>query len=127
MKKNFFLCLFSLLSSLAYADSVQTLSTPEGEIKLHLNDSLHRALSSQCFPTQGALPQCDAWQVLQRVHKMPVDRQAKQDPGLRLCKNVTGGTLVIGKDTRGNEQGLCKYRDGSMTTTQSLFYYSNKR
>jgi putative hemolysin len=82
-------------------------------------------LSATCRKPDGALD-CEAYRFLKSGMPVELARRrldGRASAGTLACVKM-GNILVHGKNALGTEDGFCKFRDGSMTTTGAIEQYS---
>lgn len=84
---------------------------------LQFNPELDSFIGGPCF---SKFKKCLVKKVLSEKNEIKVHSEDGRNPGALLCNQLKGG-VVIGTDSRRNQQSLCLFSDGSFTTTGDLF------
>ena len=90
------------------------------------DDQKHFCLSNGCLKPEGAWS-CAAFDALKSasLRDLPVDAlNGGINPGAVLCRRVSG-QVVLGTDSSGNDVLLCRFKDKSLATADSLDAYAN--
>jgi hypothetical protein len=83
-------------------------------------------ISASCVKS-GQIKKCQAKQALDNVKSSLLEKDHfGRNPGTMLCSEQLKGTVVWAKDKSGNERTFCKFSDGSLVGSGSLFFYGNK-
>ncbi len=107
--------------SLAPADLVtETWQTDDGPVTMVKSESAHLSVSASCKKPDGTLA-CEAYRFV--THPVHVDLSGGNAHGasqgtLRCVKSKH--TLVSAHDAQGNQDGFCKFDDGSYATTGAI-------
>jgi len=82
-------------------------------------------LSDGCRKPDGSLD-CEAYRFLKSGAPVDLARRSldgRRSAGVLACMKL-GNQLVHGRNAMGSEDGFCRFRDGSLTTTGALETYS---
>lgn len=82
-------------------------------------------LSDGCRKPDGSLD-CEAYRFLKSGAPIDLARRSldgRRSAGVLACMKL-GNQLVHGRNAMGSEDGFCRFRDGSLTTTGALETYS---
>jgi hypothetical protein len=107
--------------SLAPADLVtETWQTDDGPVQMVKSESAHFSVSASCKKPDGSLA-CEAYRFV--MHPVHADLSGGNAHGasqgtLRCVK--AKHTLVSAHDAQGNQDGFCKFDDGSYATTGAI-------
>ncbi|HAZ12542.1 MAG: hypothetical protein A2X86_11915 [Bdellovibrionales bacterium GWA2_49_15] len=86
------------------------------------------SVSSDCYEKRPEF-NCQATQVLGKASMKGIDKQyfsGGADKGAVICKRQLNGTLMLGKDNKGNESTFCQFQDNSFVQTGSLWYHADR-
>lgn len=65
---------------------------------------------------------CLAFKLTKEKIKFPKLKGYQANPTSYTCKNELKGTVIIGRDLKGNEQSFCRLSDKSMILLNSAIY-----
>ena len=71
---------------------------------------------------------CLAYQTIKKASLKAIEDQlfGGMNPGSKICSDQLRGTVVLGKDDKGNENSFCKFSDESIIDNGTLTYYGIK-
>lgn len=96
----------------------------QGKIAFVTDEAAKLTVSADCLKTDGSL-QCDATAGLKDL-SWKKRKKGDQNPGSALCQDQLKGTVVVGKDSAGDENSFCRFPDGSMVDGGSLIHRARK-
>lgn len=116
MLLSFLACLALQASTTSFAREEMAQYRIEGVltpfVKLEKADLL---ISKSC-----AQSECNAKTALKRASTIGLDFSGGANAGAKICRNI-GGDIVIGADDSGNQLSFCRFNDGSMVSSGSVY------
>jgi hypothetical protein len=88
------------------------------EVKMKADTSI--LLNQDCVKSDGK-PKCEAYQAALKASYKGVEGPASANPGALICIHQKDARYVIGTDAKRNENGFCKFPDGSLISGGSLY------
>lgn len=100
--------LLLFMCSLVFAEPTVTYSIGGSVVVFTKTDGMYfnQACESKCQAYQQAIKFKD-----QKI--AAADRVGGKNPGSVRCKKYLGGVVVIGRDSKGNQQSFCHFTDDS--------------
>ena len=93
------------------------------DVKTEWDSSIRIGVSSHC--QRSAKSSCLALQKLDAASMRNVQAKghgSSANPGTLICENL-GGRVIIGRDSSGNENSFCKFKDQSLIDCGTLTWY----
>jgi hypothetical protein len=113
---------------LLLADSGPILFEIKGEKIVFIQDDRLRLLITQNCYTPNKKARCLALESLSKVSYRKIRSQLTggKNPGIVICQKQTKGKVVVGIDSKKNQNSFCSFSDASIIDTGTLTHYGVK-